>query len=224
MLQMLDIEASPEEEIALFKYLDTDGDGQVSFDEFLPWYNAAAEAAQTVSSNFQQILISRRTVNQFDATPVDDDVLERAVECAIAAPNRSGSEPWRFIRVGPKTVQKLQDLKTKFHQEGMEENRGPHAPFTKSQWTDIPGWCVVTTKITPDDPIVELEDFQSTSCAVQNLMVRKKKQRASYYMATVMILSSRVFLLSPLTRFLTPKTLLCGIFCLLLPRLRLPIP
>lgn len=168
MLLKLDINASPEETEALFKYLDIDDDGQIAFDEFLPWYTTAAEAAQDSSETFQELLISRRTVDNFDDTPVDDAVLRRAVACAIAAPNRSGSEPWRFIQVGPKTVEKLAALKSDL---GMEENR--NKDNVMSLWTDIPGWCVVTTRVTPDDASVELEDFQSTSCAVQNLMVRE---------------------------------------------------
>jgi nitroreductase len=105
-------------------------------------------------------------VDNFDSTPVDDAVLRRAVQCAIAAPNRSGSEPWRFIQVGPQTVEKLVELKSDL---GMEEIRSEDNVM--SLWTDIPGWCVVTTRVTPDDESIELEDFQSTSCAVQNLMV-----------------------------------------------------
>lgn len=166
MLHQLDINASPEETDALFKYLDVDDDGQVTFDEFLPWYTSAAQEAQDSSETFQDLLITRRTVDNFDSTPVDDAVLRRAVQCAIAAPNRSGSEPWRFIQVGPQTVEKLAELKSDL---GMEEIRSEDNVM--SLWTDIPGWCVVTTRVTPEDESIELEDFQSTSCAVQNLMV-----------------------------------------------------
>jgi hypothetical protein len=38
-------------------------------------------------------------------------------------------------------------------------------------WTTIPGWCVVTTKLTPDDAQVEQEDFKSTCCAVENFLL-----------------------------------------------------
>lgn len=166
MLKQLDIDASPEESVALFRYLDVDEDGQVTFDEFLPWYNSAAQAAQDSSAQFQDLLLSRRTVDNFDDTPVDDAVLRRAVTCAIAAPNRSGSEPWRFIKLGEETVEKLVALKSDLE---MEENR--KADNVMSLWREIPGWVVVTKRISPNDPNIELEDFQSTSCAVQNLMV-----------------------------------------------------
>ena len=159
MLRNLDIEASDEEADALFKYLDTNSDGTIGFDEFLPWYTEAVECANETASAFQSILIGRRTVERFDQTPVADDVLRRAVECAIAAPNRSLSEPWRFIQIGPETVAKLDSLV-----ESQQEDE-------LLRWMAIPGWCVVTTKINPDNAEVELDDFKSTSCAVQNLMV-----------------------------------------------------
>jgi nitroreductase len=164
MLMSLDIEATSEDADALFKYLDSNGDGEIDFDEFLPWYADAAGAAKQVASTFQSLLIGRRTVEQFDQTPVDDEVLKRAVTCAIAAPNRSQSEPWRFVQIGPKTVQKIAELKNNVMEtiEGQEQ---------MLDWTTIPGWCVVTTKLSPDDPDAELDDFKSTSCAVQNFML-----------------------------------------------------
>lgn len=163
MLRMLDIEASYEDAMALFKYLDADGDNEVDFEDFLPWYTDAAEAVKEVSSTFQSLLIGRRTIDQFDQTVVSDDVLKRAVACAIAAPNRAMTEPWRFIQVGPETVQKFAELNDSV---GMET--GKEALL---DWTQIPGWCVVTTKVNPDDPDAEMEDFKSTSCAVQNFML-----------------------------------------------------
>ena len=37
--------ATEEEADVLFRYLDEDGDGLLSFDDFLPWYRDAADAA-----------------------------------------------------------------------------------------------------------------------------------------------------------------------------------
>jgi nitroreductase len=166
MLQMLDIQATSEDANALFKYLDGNGDGEIEFDDFLPWYSDAAESAKEVASSFQSLIVGRRTVNQFDQTPVSDDVLRRAIVCAINAPNRSMSEPWRFIKIGPKTVVQFAQLNQRMRMS-METNDAP--PIL--DWTTIPGWCVVTTKLTPDNPAVELDDFKSTSCAVQNFML-----------------------------------------------------
>jgi len=172
MLRMLDVEATDEESEALFKYLDGNGDGYVDFEDFLPWYSETAEAANEIASSFQSLLIGRRTVDRFDRTPVTDDVLKRAIQCAIAAPNRSMSEPWRFIKVGPETVRKFSKLKSELgRMETEQRGAASTAPSVDVDWTEIPGWIVVTTKLTPDDPAVELEDFKSVSCAVQNLML-----------------------------------------------------
>merc|ERR1712087_40364 len=102
-----------------------------------------------------------------------DKVLERAIECAIAAPNRSMSEPWRFIKVGLETVVQLQQLNQRVIMAGGEQvtSRQQKPPLLPHVWTDIPGWCVVTSKVTPDDPETELQDFRSTSCAIQNFML-----------------------------------------------------
>ncbi|KAL7534867.1 hypothetical protein ACHAWF_004977, partial [Thalassiosira exigua] len=90
MLGSLDIEASRDEAESLFKFLDVNGDGSVSLEEFMPWYAEAVDAAQGVSAAFQDLVKSRSTVHRFDATEVDDGVLRRALECAVAAPNRQG--------------------------------------------------------------------------------------------------------------------------------------
>jgi Ca2+-binding EF-hand superfamily protein len=165
MLRMLDIEAASDEVDALFKYLDGDGNGEIDFADFLPWYSEAAQAAKEVSESFQTVLLGRRTVDKFDQTLVDDSVLRRAVQCAIAAPNRSKSEPWRFIKIGPKAVQKLAQLNTKLR---METESADHVVV---DWTKIPGWSVVTTKLNDSTGEMELEDFKSTCCAVQNFML-----------------------------------------------------
>lgn len=86
MLSALDIDASDEETAALFRYLDADGSGGVSFEQFEPWYSEAADAAKQSAEVFQGIIMSRRTVDSFDKTEVDQGVIKRAIECAIAAP------------------------------------------------------------------------------------------------------------------------------------------
>lgn len=173
LLTYLDLDTTPEERSALFLYLDHDRDGTISLSEFITWYSDAAEAVTAQSQEFQLMLTSRRTVNSFDSTPVDDKVLRRAVQCAIAAPNRSGSEPWRFVKIGEETVARLQELNDRVVMAGGDEvlRQQQQAPLLPDVWSEIPGWCVVTTKITPGDPETELKDFRSTSCAMQNFML-----------------------------------------------------
>ena len=161
MLRSLDIDASPEETGALFKYLDGNEDGRVFMAEFLPWYSEAVNEARDSAQVFQGIIMSRRTVDRFDQTKVDDAVLRRALECAIAAPNRQNTEPWRFIKLGPETVQKVAALK-----ESLKLSKNAAG----ASWTEVPGWCVVTYKKS-DDEALQREDLKSVYCAVQNFML-----------------------------------------------------
>ncbi|VEU36666.1 unnamed protein product [Pseudo-nitzschia multistriata] len=178
ILRGLDIEASEEDAAIVFRYLDSDGDGRLEFeDEFLPWYLEAVGAATGVSAGFRSLLVGRRTVEAFDETPVDDAVLERAVQCAIAAPNRSGSEPWRFRKVGRETVRKLAALHKA--RDGSSESTG------YTDWESVaPGWCVVTRTVSAacgekDGHETESgglrseaqQDFKSVCCSIQNFML-----------------------------------------------------
>mmetsp|Transcript_10575 Transcript_10575/g.23079 ORF Transcript_10575/g.23079 Transcript_10575/m.23079 type:complete len:436 (-) Transcript_10575:131-1438(-) len=185
MLQALDVEASEEESRALFKYLDVDDDGHVTLEEFLPWYAESVDAAQQVSATFQNLVRSRRTVHKFDATEVDDGVLRRALECAIAAPNRRGTEPWRFIKLGRETVGRISDLRDELRNK---RNGGEATADATAEgdfvgvggsfvsWTKVPHWIVVTyakapPNSGPDGKMQQREDFKSTCCAVQNFLL-----------------------------------------------------
>jgi hypothetical protein len=104
------------------------------------------------------------------------------VQCAIAAP--SGTEYWRFIQIGPETVQKLVQLPDKLGSSAQIDKMESDVPADADmdialtadvadnavEWTSIPGWVVVTTVITLEDAQVEQEDFKSTCCAVQNFL------------------------------------------------------
>lgn len=184
VLEGLDLDATLEDAEIVFKFLDDDGDGRLLFkDEFLPWYLDAVEQATEVSRVFQSMMVGRRTVDEFDKTRVDDAILKRAVQCAIAAPNRSCSEPWRFLSLGPSTVGKLASLNAKMTRADADQGKGTR----HIDWNTVaPGWCVVTrmlsadgilaaaeTTATDDDLLsaIEQEDFKSVCCAVQNFML-----------------------------------------------------
>jgi len=172
LLTKLAIDASPPEAQALFAFLDKDGSGEISFeDEFQPWYDSILESTLQNRDIVQQTLLSRRTVNNFDASlHVSDHVLNRAIECAIAAPNHKLTEPWRFIKLGKETVTKIATLNAQKIQDPEKARK------KRERWEKIPGWCVVTSKLTPDagdgeSNILEMEDYAATCCAVQNFML-----------------------------------------------------
>lgn len=193
VLKSLDIEATLDDAEIVFRYLNTAGDGRLTFNnDFHSWYMAAYDASTEVADSFQSLIIGRRSVDAFDETKVNDDVLRRAVQCAVAAPNRSCSEPWKFISLGPETISKIAALKEKLLSSTVIENESITDEALKNNniaeafyedWTKIaPGWCVVTCARSTSDNVgdkyeinplssVDPEDFKSVSCAIQNFML-----------------------------------------------------
>mmetsp|Transcript_30959 Transcript_30959/g.35551 ORF Transcript_30959/g.35551 Transcript_30959/m.35551 type:complete len:407 (-) Transcript_30959:463-1683(-) len=190
ILCCLDIEATEEDAEIVFKYLNSAGDGRLLFNnDFFPWYIAAHEAAEEVTEGFQSLIVGRRSIEKFDKTPVDDNVLYRAIQCAISAPNRSCTEPWRFICVGPQTVSKFAKLNARLTNNADTTEEEGKLAIEYVDWTNAaPGWCVVTTKTcsnTDDDgrssggadsnidlpSTVDAEDYKSVCCAIQNFML-----------------------------------------------------
>lgn len=163
VLERLDILASTEEVGALAKYLDVNNDGDICEDDFLTWYKEAASTVAAETTAIRQALLGRRTVNDFDKTPVPDKILMDAIEAAIAAPNHKLTEPWRFITLGKKSIGKIAKLNAK----AIAKKDPEKAKKKQKRWESIPGWCVVTCQKS-DDPIQEEEDFAAVSCAIQN--------------------------------------------------------
>lgn len=167
LLTKLDIDTTPNEAEILFSFLDKDGDGEISFeDEFQPWYETILESTLQNRDLVQYNLSSRRTVNSFDPDlHVSDNVLNRAIECAIAAPNHKLTEPWRFIKVGEDTVKKI----AKLNAQNIEDP--DKAKKKQERWEKITGWCVVTSKLSEENKVLEMEDYAATCCAIQNFML-----------------------------------------------------
>jgi nitroreductase len=157
-------------------------------DEELP------EQVAVVPSSFQNLLLSRRTINDFATTLPDqwEEALERAIEAATYAPNHKRTEPWRFHLLGKRSIKRVCELNSKL----VAAQKGKEAGKKKlKRWLAMPGWLVVTCavqksrnsiinnseKVDDDDDEIILsssmddptgmarEDYAACCCAVQNL-------------------------------------------------------
>lgn len=129
------------------------------------------------NSDFDEVLRSRRTINNFLPELPDgwEDDVRNAVASALHAPNHKRTEPWRFHLLGPETVRKVCELNASI----VAAKKGDAAGDAKlKRWLKMPGWLVVTceTKTTEnaqestmDEPTgSEREDYAACCCAVQN--------------------------------------------------------
>lgn len=65
----------------------------------IPDLNYSEEAPQIDATEFDKVIRSRRSVRVYEDTPVPAEVIERAIDHALLAPNSSNLQPWRFIWV-----------------------------------------------------------------------------------------------------------------------------
>ena len=116
---------------------------------------------------FAEVLRGRRTINLYLQTPVPNELIRDAVEAATWAPNHGVTEPWRFYRLGSKSIGRCLDLVRKLVTATKGEKAGA---FKAKSWSEKPGWLVVTCK-SSDDELLQREDYAACATAVQTFML-----------------------------------------------------
>ena len=108
---------------------------------------------------------ARRTTKLFLKRPVSLELVRDAIEVARWAPNHHLTEPWHFYSFGDETIAKTIELIRRIVAETKDDKV---AEFKARSAAEIPGWLLVTcTK--SDDELLQLEDYASCCCAIQNL-------------------------------------------------------
>ncbi|CAB9521466.1 Nitroreductase [Seminavis robusta] len=140
-------------------------------------HHVDAFSSPSPSSQIHELLLSRRTINSFEAELPSywEMKLTAAVEAATFAPNHKLTEPWRFHLLGNEAIQRVCELNA----ELVSSSKGPAAGAKKlERWLAMPGWLVVTQLVSDDNdndnsydnPMsMAREDYAACCCAVQNL-------------------------------------------------------
>lgn len=110
---------------------------------------------------------SRRTTKLFLKQPVDRKLILDGIEVARWAPNHHLTEPWHFYVLGSQKIQECVDLTRVVVTEIKDAKMGD---FKAGAAAAIPGWLVVTCDKS-DDELLQLENYASCACAIQNLML-----------------------------------------------------
>ncbi len=120
-------------------------------------------------------LLSRRTIHIFKKEPVERSIIEKAIHCAIHAPNHKMTEPWHFYAITGKTKEKLAKRRSELKIEKFMDKDSERAIKAKEQaytfMAELPWVIAVTTHRYSVDPVREKEDFAATACAIQNFML-----------------------------------------------------
>ena len=112
---------------------------------------------------------SRRTHKAFGPEPVDPAVLDELLDLARWAPNHHLTNPWRFRVIGPRALAAL------------KRAAGPEGA---SKLDRAPTLVAVTSRRSPEDPVVEEEDLCATAAAVYALLLAAHDRGLAGYWRT----------------------------------------
>lgn len=126
---------------------------------------------ETKTLTMQELIISRRSIFQFQDRPVPEAVIQDALEAARWAPNHKMTQPWRFVIPGPEMRLKLKAyfarrLEAKMRHRGFGEEE--IAQRMSQPMPDIPVQIMVYY-VRSGDELRQREDYAATCCAIQNL-------------------------------------------------------
>jgi nitroreductase len=117
--------------------------------------------------DLEEIIRGRRTINLYLQTPVPGELVREAIEAATWAPNHHVTEPWHFYLLGSDTVERCLDLCFDI----VSAKKGDEAAsFKREQWSEKPGWLVVTCNRSNDE-LLQQEDYAACAAALQNFML-----------------------------------------------------
>lgn len=120
--------------------------------------------------NVREAILERRTVHRYSTEPIPDGAIERAIECAIAAPNHKLTNPWRFTQVGPEGRGAIENLYVKLKREtsdGLSDEREERY----RRKVGNPPALVVPSQVLAEDDFTRREDYAAVACAIQNFML-----------------------------------------------------
>lgn len=124
-------------------------------------------AGDSNAAQLQTLIASRLTVHDFSSEPLPDGALERAIAAGITAPNHRMTEPWRFVRVGAASRERLAQVQARLKDKG----RAP-SPESLARARDkmlASAELIVVCRLVHTDPGVAREDYAAIACSVQNV-------------------------------------------------------
>lgn len=114
----------------------------------------------------QSSVIKRRTTHHFKNTPIDESIIDEALKMVVHAPNHHLTFPYHFYKVKGHTREQLLEYAYGSFQEKSQDS----ADQKLKKWSNIPGWVLVTQKIS-DAPKIAKEDYATISIAMYILML-----------------------------------------------------
>ncbi len=119
--------------------------------------------------NIAETIKQRRTIHSFQDTEVSEDIILKAIEMGLWAPNHKLTHPMRFFRLGKRGREQVLDLAIKINQKKYKlDFNEVKIEAIKKQYSQCPEILVLGCR-KAHDMIQQKEDFATLACGVQNM-------------------------------------------------------
>ena len=113
------------------------------------------------------LLTQRRTIHQYQAHPIPEELVLKAIEVAVHAPNHNHTQPWRFTIVGHQARTKLAELAKQIKLKP-EEYSSAKEKAIKDKILN-PSHLIAISQVKSPNPLQSQEDYGAIACAIQNM-------------------------------------------------------
>jgi len=125
-------------------------------------------------SIINQLIAQRRSYvpDEFDGTPVPQEVIEKALENANWAPTHGRTEPWRFVVLASEQAKKqFSQMQADLYRQKTPENQYSETKYLKLQQLPLKSSAIIAILMVRQEAelIPEIEEIEAVACAVQNL-------------------------------------------------------
>jgi nitroreductase len=128
---------------------------------------------------FNQVVMSRRSVFKFQEKPVLVHDILPLVDAAVMAPNHHLTQPWRFILLGSQTQAHLAEYYGEAKAaKAMAADASVHERIKQravEKFVAVPAILLVVCQL-DRQPVMREEDLAATHCAIQNLLLAATDQ------------------------------------------------
>lgn len=117
-------------------------------------------------SHLEQLIKTRRTVHQFKPERIPDELVEKALELSLWAPNHRLTYPWRYTFISDEKRQSLIDLAVELKKEKDSSFSKIKEVGLRKRLGEPSHWVALGINKNPDPGIFQ-EDIATLGCSVQ---------------------------------------------------------
>ena len=117
--------------------------------------------------NINELIKKRRTIHSYSTEPIDKELIEEAIDCALYAPNHKLTFPMRFTII-PKEFRKTLASISLTVRKRKGRVLTPEDEAKVIQKFEKPSHILIVSQVKHTDPLILKEDYATLAMGIQN--------------------------------------------------------